>query len=211
MRRGVGVVFCVRRLVEHRHVVIQGHEDILGHDRVQQGVQIDEEGDHLPGEVAAHLEHVTPDHPGVVDLRRVILACQIIKQLITKLLPFLLLLTYVSPGYPVELPDEPDTDGDVEQDQDPVAGHEQQREDQQLQPELGNIPEIQTATTFLGVQIVTLKVREGDDEEHEDEDQGAGDEQEDGEQPDVAQHWNGDNISTILSEMSSGNDNIYYK
>ena len=82
MRRGVGVVFCVGRLVEHRHVVIQGHEDILGHDRVQQGVQIDEEGDHLPGEVAAHLEHVAPDHPGVVDLRRVILACQIIKQLI---------------------------------------------------------------------------------------------------------------------------------
>lgn len=122
-------------------------------------------------------------------------------------MPFL--LTYVSPGYPVELPDEPDTDGDVEQDQDPVAGHEQQRQDQQLQPELGNIPEIQTTTTFLGVEIVTLEVREGDDEEHEDEDQGAGDEQEDGEQPDVAQHWNGDNISTILSEMSSGNDNMY--
>ena len=98
----------------------------------------------------------------------------------------------MTPGYPVELPDEPDTDGDVEQDEDPVAGEEQQREDHQLQPELGNIPEVQSAATFLGIEIVALQVRQGDDEEHEDEDQGAGDQQEDGEQPDVTQHWNGD-------------------
>ena len=74
---GVGVVFSVRRLVEDRHVVIQGHEDVLGHDRVQQAVQVDEEGDHLPAEVAAHLDHMAPDHSGVVDLRRVILACKV--------------------------------------------------------------------------------------------------------------------------------------
>ena len=78
VRRGIGVVFSVSWLVEDRHVVIQRHEDVLGHHRVQQAVQIDEEGDHLPAEVAAHLEHVAPDHPGIVDLRRVILACKII-------------------------------------------------------------------------------------------------------------------------------------
>ena len=75
MRRGVGVVLGVSRLVEDRHVVIEGHEDVLGHHGVQQAVQVDEEGDHLPGQVAAHLEHVSPDHPSIVDLRRVVLAC----------------------------------------------------------------------------------------------------------------------------------------
>ena len=88
----------------------------------------------------------------------------------------------------MKLPDEPHTDGDVEQDEDPVAREEQQREDHQLQPELGNIPEVQTTATFLSVEIVALEVREGDDEEDEDEDQGSSDQQEDGEQPDVAQH-----------------------
>ena len=111
------------------------------------------------------------------------------------------LLTYVSSGNPVKLPDEPNTDGDVEQDEDPVAGHEQHREDHQLQPELGNIPEIQATATFLGVEIVALEVREGDDEEHEYEDQRAGDEQEDGEQPDVAQHRNGDCINYLIESI----------
>ena len=107
----------------------------------------------------------------------------------------------MTPGNPVKLPDEPHTDGDVEQDEDPVAGEEKQREDHQLQPELGNIPEIQTTATFLGVEIVTLEVREGDDEEHEYEDQDAGDEQEDGEQPDVTQHRNGDCINYLLKSF----------
>ena len=71
---GVGVVFSVRRLVEDRHVVIQRHEDVLRHDRVQQAVQVDEEGDHLPGEVPTHLEHVASDHSSIVDLRWIILA-----------------------------------------------------------------------------------------------------------------------------------------
>ena len=84
------------------------------------------------------------------------------------------LLTYVTPGDPVELPDKPDTHRNVEQDEHPVAGQQQQRQDHQLQPELGNIPEIQTTATFLGVEIVALEVREGDDEEDEDEDQGSG-------------------------------------
>ena len=94
------------------------------------------------------------------------------KRWFTVISPFL--LTYVTPGDPVELPDEPDTDGDVEQDEHPVAGQQQQRQDHQLQPELGNIPEVQTTATFLSVEIVALEVREGDDEEDEDEDQGSG-------------------------------------
>ena len=76
VRRGIGVVFCISRLVKDRHVVIQGHEYVLRHDRVQEAVEIDKEGDHLPGEVPAHLEHVASDHPSVVNLRRVILACK---------------------------------------------------------------------------------------------------------------------------------------
>ena len=75
VRRGVGVVLGVRGLVQHRHVVVQRHEDVLGHDGVQQAVEVNEEGDHLPGEVAAHLQHVPPDHPRVVDLGRIILSC----------------------------------------------------------------------------------------------------------------------------------------
>ena len=75
MRRGVGVVLGVRGLVQHRHVVVQRHEDVLGHDGVQQAVEVNEEGDHLPGEVAAHLQHVPPDHARVVDLGRIILSC----------------------------------------------------------------------------------------------------------------------------------------
>ena len=74
VRRGIGVVFCVSWLIEDRHVVIQRHEDVLRHDRVQEAVEIYEEGDHLPGEVPTHLEHVTPDHPSIVDLRWIILA-----------------------------------------------------------------------------------------------------------------------------------------
>ena len=76
VRRGIGVVFCVSGLVKDCHVVIQGHEDVLRHDRVKEAVEIYEEGDHLPGEVPAHLEHMASDHPSVVDLRWVILACQ---------------------------------------------------------------------------------------------------------------------------------------
>lgn len=74
VRRGVSVVLGVRGLVQHRHVVVQRHEDVLGHDGVQQAVEVNEEGDHLPGEVPTHLDHVTPDHSSIVDLRRVILA-----------------------------------------------------------------------------------------------------------------------------------------
>ena len=75
VRRGVSVVLGVRGLVQHRHVVVQRHEDVLGHDGVQQAVEVNEEGDHLPGEVAAHLQHVPPDHARVVDLGRIILSC----------------------------------------------------------------------------------------------------------------------------------------
>ena len=45
------------------------------------------------------------------------------------------ILTNMTPGHPVELPDEPDTDGDVEEHEDPVAGHEEQRQDDQLKPQ----------------------------------------------------------------------------
>ena len=88
VRRGVGVVLGVRGLVEHRHVVVQRHEDVLGHDGVQQAVEVNEEGDHLPGEVAAHLQHVPPDHARVVDLGRVILSCN-------KLIQFILYINIV--------------------------------------------------------------------------------------------------------------------
>ena len=43
VRRRVGVVLGVSRLVEDRHVVIQRHQDVLRHDRVQETVEIDEE------------------------------------------------------------------------------------------------------------------------------------------------------------------------
>ena len=88
--RRVGVVLGVRRLPQHRHVVIQGQDHVLRHDRVQQAegemrdggvivesnlpVEIEKEGDHLPGEVTAHLEHVSLDHSGIVNLGRVVLA-----------------------------------------------------------------------------------------------------------------------------------------
>ena len=68
------------------------------------------------------------------------------------------ILTNMTPGHPVELPDEPDTDGDVEEHEDPVAGHEEQRQDDQLKPELGDVPEVQTAAAFLSVKIVALQV-----------------------------------------------------
>ena len=90
MGRRVGVVLGVRRLPQHRHVVIQGQDHVLRHDRVQQAegemrdggvivesnlpVEIEKEGDHLPGEVTAHLEHVSLDHSGIVNLGRVVLA-----------------------------------------------------------------------------------------------------------------------------------------
>ena len=58
----------------------------------------------------------------------------------------------------MELPDEPDGDGDVEKDEEPVAGEEEQDWDDQLQPELGDVPEVETATAFLSIEIVTLQV-----------------------------------------------------
>ena len=66
--------------------------------------------------------------------------------------------TDISPGHPVELSDEPGADGDVEENEAPVAGHQQHRQDHQLQPQLRDVPEVQTATAFLGVQVVALQV-----------------------------------------------------
>ena len=88
MGRRVGVVLGVRRLPQHRHVVIQGQDHVLRHDRVQQAegemrdggvivesnlpVEIEKEGDHLPGEMTTHLDHVLLDHARVVYLSRII-------------------------------------------------------------------------------------------------------------------------------------------
>ena len=58
----------------------------------------------------------------------------------------------------MELPDQPATHGDVEDRQGPVAGYDHQEQDQQLQPQLGDVPEVESSTTFLGIQIVTLQV-----------------------------------------------------
>ena len=58
----------------------------------------------------------------------------------------------------MELPDEPDGNGDVEKDEEPVAGDQQQDGDDQLEPELGDVPEVETATAFLSIEIVALKV-----------------------------------------------------
>jgi len=51
----------------------------------------------------------------------------------------------------VELPDEPDTDGGVEEDQDPVACQDEDDGDQELKPQLGNVPKVQSSTAFLGI------------------------------------------------------------
>ena len=67
-------------------------------------------------------------------------------------------LTDIAPRHPVELPDEPGADGDVEEDEAPVAGHQQHRQDHQLQPQLRDVPEVQTAAAFLGVQVVALQI-----------------------------------------------------
>ena len=58
----------------------------------------------------------------------------------------------------MELPDEPNGDRDVEEDQEPVAGEEKQDGDDQLEPELGDVPEVETTTAFLSIEIVTLQV-----------------------------------------------------
>ena len=58
----------------------------------------------------------------------------------------------------MELPDEPHGDRDVEEDQEPVAGEEKQDGDDQLEPELGDVPEVETTTAFLSIEIVALQV-----------------------------------------------------
>ena len=66
--------------------------------------------------------------------------------------------TDIAPRHPMEFPDEPGADGDVEEYEAPVAGHQQHRQDHQLQPQLRDVPEVQTAATFLGVQVVALQI-----------------------------------------------------
>ena len=58
----------------------------------------------------------------------------------------------------MELPDKPDGDGDIEEDQEPVAGEQEQDGDDQLEPELRDVPEVETAAAFLSIEIVALKV-----------------------------------------------------
>ena len=58
----------------------------------------------------------------------------------------------------MKLPDEPDGYRDVEKYKEPVAGHQEQDGDDQLEPELGDVPEVETATAFLSIEIVALEV-----------------------------------------------------
>ena len=58
----------------------------------------------------------------------------------------------------MELPDEPEADGEVDNDQYPVAGDQHEAQDHQLQPQLGNVPEIESATAFLGIEIIALQI-----------------------------------------------------
>ena len=69
MRRWIGVMFYIGRLVQDRHVVVEGHENVFGHDRVQEAVQVDEEGDHLPGQVKTNLKifAINIIHSGVIE------------------------------------------------------------------------------------------------------------------------------------------------
>lgn len=62
---------------------------------------------------------------------------------------------------------------------------------QELKPEFRDVPEVQSAAAFLGVQVVTLQVRESDDEEDKDEYEGSSVEEGEGEEADVAQHRRG--------------------
>ena len=58
----------------------------------------------------------------------------------------------------MELPNEPHRDRDVEDDEEPVAGQEEEEEDDQLEPEFGNVPEVETTAAFLSIEIVALQV-----------------------------------------------------
>jgi len=72
-----------------------------------------------------------------------------------------------------------------------VAAESHDNGHHQLKPEFGDVPEVQPAAAFLGVQVVTLQVRESDDEENQDEYEGSGVEEGEGEEADVAQHRRG--------------------
>jgi hypothetical protein len=49
----------------------------------------------------------------------------------------------------MKFPDEPNTDWSVHENQNPVACQDEKNWDQQLEPQFGNVPEIQSSTTFL--------------------------------------------------------------
>ena len=73
---GRRVVLRLHRPVQNGHVVIHGYDHLLLHHRVQQAVQVEEEGDHLPAQVNADKHHVPLQLPSIVYLSWVILACK---------------------------------------------------------------------------------------------------------------------------------------
>ena len=72
--RGWGVILCLHRPVQNSDVIVHGDDHLLLHDRVQQAVQVEEEGNHLPPQVDADKHHVPLQLASIVYLSRVILA-----------------------------------------------------------------------------------------------------------------------------------------
>ena len=58
----------------------------------------------------------------------------------------------------MELPNQPDGDRYVENDEQPVPGEKEEEENDQLEPELRNVPEVETAAAFLCIEIVALEI-----------------------------------------------------
>ena len=60
--------------------------------------------------------------------------------------------------YVIKLVNQPDTDGYVEKYEGPVTHGQKHHRDDDLHPQLRDVPKVETGAAFLSVQVVALKV-----------------------------------------------------
>ena len=106
--------------VEHLYVVLLEYHR-FSHHGVQQPVEEEEKGDHLPAQVDGDPDQMPPEHSAVVYFGRIVFTDVTARDLKE---PFA----------------QEDADGNVENEQQPMAANQKQESDEQLSPKFWYIP-----------------------------------------------------------------------